>query len=231
MAVSYTSFETSLTTNTDPLEWSVTIPAGTTCVVLAVAGYTCSGQDPLVSVRLGSSENFTIAANHHRADTFADVGIAYLFSPTTGAGTITVDYYTTDYEMRFYAIYFSGTATDGIRDSDEATGYSLTFTTVADDMVVACACLGGGGACSWTNATERNEDQNDWLGVTFTFATQLADGTSETVSCSDNYSAIAGIVLKATGGESSSTPILKRRFNVLLRLCLSTFNLIWRCFK
>lgn len=32
-------------------------------------------------------------------------------------------------------------------------------------------------------------------------------------------------------GEASSTPTLKRRLNILLRLCLSTFNLIWRCFK
>lgn len=30
---------------------------------------------------------------------------------------------------------------------------------------------------------------------------------------------------------ASSTPILRRRLNILLRLCLSMFNLIWRCFK
>lgn len=39
-----------------------------------------------------------------------------------------------------------------------------------------------------------------------------------------------GTSWRETGG-ASSTPTLKRRLNILLRLCLSTFNLIWRCFK
>lgn len=38
-------------------------------------------------------------------------------------------------------------------------------------------------------------------------------------------------VIKPAAGGASSTPLFRRRMNILLRLCLSTFNLIGRCFK
>lgn len=217
MAATYDSFQTSLTTNTNPLAWSVTIPSGTTCVVLCASGYTESGLDPLTSVDLNGTNNFTVATNHHREDTYADVGIAYLFNPSTGSQTINISYSSIDYEMRFYAVYVTSCATDGLRDSDEATGYSLTLTTAVDDLVVVTACLGAGGACDWTNATERHEDQNGF-GVTFAFATLTADGTSETISCSDNYTAITAIVLKSAGEASSTASSIPKIMNYLRQM-------------
>ena len=226
MAIARESYQERVLSDSETeIAWSVTIPASTTAIVITsnCAGF-YSG-NPLVSANLNGTQNFTVDANIDPASE-AGAGIGHLFSPgSTGSQTINIVVGSHGYDGYLYVIYYSGTATDSVRDSDAIGGTSLTLTTQSGDMVVAAATDVDNTSISWTNATEIDEYAAPaTYGIAI--AQTAADGTSETVSTSGSNVGLVAIVLKA-GGGASSTPSLKRRLNILLRLCLSSFSTLF----
>jgi len=177
------------------IAWTVTIPASTTAIVITSHACAFWSGNPLVSADLNGTQNFTVDANIDPASD-AGVGIGHLFSPgSTGLQTINVTVGSHGYEGYLYVIYYSGTATDGIRDSDAVGGTSLTLTTQSGDMVVSAATDADNTSISWTNATEIDEYAAPaTYGIAI--AQTAADGTSETVSTSGSNVGLVAIVLK-----------------------------------
>ena len=176
--------------------WTVTIPANTTAIVVTVSGYDFYSGNPLVSANLNGSQNFTVDATLDDAND-CGVGIGHLFSPaSTGSQTINITTSAHGYNAYLYLIFYSGTATDGLRDSDSASNASVTLTTAVGDMVVAVAFDDWDTSIDWTNATEIDEYAFYYSSGT-AIAQLTADGTSETVgTAAGNNRAIAAIVLK-----------------------------------
>ena len=176
------------------IEWTVTIPASTTAIVITAHAAAYYSGNPLVSANLNGTQNFTVDANIDPASE-AGVGIGHLFSPgSTGSQTINIVVGSHGYDGYLYVIYYSGTATDGIRDSDAIGGTSLTLTTQSGDMVVSAATLDNT-SISWTNATEIDEYAAP-AEYGIAIAQTAADGTSETVSMSGSNVGLVAIVLK-----------------------------------
>lgn len=187
--------ERALSSSETEIEWSVTIPANTTAIVITVHCYVFWSGNPLVSADLNGTKNFTVDANIDPASE-AGVGIGHLFSPgSTGSQTINIVVGSHGYDGYLYVIYYSGTATDGIRDSDAVGGTSLTLTTQSGDMVVAAATDADNTSISWTNATEIDEYAAP-AAYGASIAQTAADGTSETVSTSGSNVGLVAIVLK-----------------------------------
>lgn len=175
--------------------WTVNIPASTTAIVLTVQAHGFYSGNPLVSANLNDSQNFTVDANIDPASE-AGVGIGHLFSPSsTGSQTVNIVVGSRGYVGYLWIIYYSGTATDGLRDSDAIGGTSLTLTTVSGDMVVSAATDADNTSISWTNATEIDEYAAPASYGT-AIAQTVADGTSETVSTSGSNVGLVSIVLK-----------------------------------
>lgn len=188
--------EHSITNADTTYAWSVTIPANTTCIVIVSAGYGFFSGNPLVSANLNESQNFTIDRN---LDGTSDqgVGIGHLFSPgSTGAQTVNVTIGSHGYPAYLYVIFYSGTATDALRDDDVAEATSLTLTTESGDMVVSAA-VDVEATIGWTNATEIDENA-DGSGYYVAIAQTAADGTSEVINKGGTagYSGLTSIVLK-----------------------------------
>lgn len=177
--------------------WSVTIPSNTTAIVLVSASYGFYSGNPLVSAYLDleTDQNFTVDANIDGTND-AGIGIGHLFSPNaTGAQSINVTVGAHGYVGHLYIVYYSGTATDGLRDSDAVESTSVTFTTVSGDKAVVCAVDVDNTSISWTNATEFDETAAP-ASYGIAIADMTADGVSETISTSGSSVALAGIVLK-----------------------------------
>ena len=173
---------------------AITIPAGTTAIILSVHSYGFYGGSPLISASIGA-QNFVVDANIDPAND-SGVGIGHLFSPaSTGAQNLSVTVSGHSYDGNFYVAYYSGTATDGLRDSDAIGGTSLTLTTVSGDMVVSAATDADNTSITWTNATEIDESAMV-AGYGVAIAQTAADGTSEAVSVGGSNSGMAAIVLK-----------------------------------
>ena len=83
---------------------------------------------------------------------------------------------------------------------------------------------------SWTGYTQRTNESG-----------HIHKSADRIISAAGNYncagsqdsSGISALVCCVCfqGPVASSTPLFRRRMNILLRLCLSAFNLIGRCFK
>lgn len=172
--------------------WNVTIPSNTTCIVLTVGGYSVYSGNPLESANLNGTQNFTVDQNADNSGGVS-VGVAHLFSPgATGSQTINFTTGSYGYDAYVYVIYYSGTATDGLRDSDGGVTNSLTLTTVSGDAVVSVS-VREESTIDFTNATEIDENYLDY-GATVGIAETSADGVSETVGT--NGAVLASIVLK-----------------------------------
>lgn len=177
------------------IAWTVTIPANTTAIVLTVLGYGFYSGNPLISANLNGTQNFTVDANIDPASD-SGAGIGHLFSPgSTGSQTVNITVGGHGYAGYLYIVYYSGTATDGIRDSDAIGGTSLTLTTQSGDMVVSAATDSDNTSISWTNATEIDEYAAP-ASYGIAIAETAADGTSETVSTSGTNVGLVSIVLK-----------------------------------
>lgn len=189
--------ERALSDSETNFSWSVTIPSNTTAIVLVSASYGFYSGNPLVSAYLDleSDQNFTVDANIDGTNE-AGVGIGHLFSPNaTGAQSINVTVGAHGYDGYLYIVYYSGTATDGLRDSDAVQATSVGFTTVSGDKVVTCALDVDNTSITWTNATEFDEYAAP-ASYGIAIADMTADGVSETISTSGSSVVIAGIVLK-----------------------------------
>lgn len=217
MAIARESFQERVLADSETvIAWSVTIPANTTAIVITAHAYSFYSGNPLISANLNEAQNFTIDANIDPASD-AGVGIGHLFSPgSTGSQTINIVVGSHGYDGYLYVIYYSGTATDGIRDSDAVGGTSLTLTTQSGDMVVAAATDADNTSISWTNATEIDEYAAP-AAYGIAIAQTAADGTSETVSTSGSNVGLVAIVLKA-GGGASSTPSIPKIMNYLRQM-------------
>jgi hypothetical protein len=190
-----------LTSGTTEYDISATIPAGTSAIVVAVSNYSFYSGNPLVSAALdptGSNTAFTVDQNLDPASDLG-VGIGHLFTTTTGAKTIRVTTGSFGADGgRIYLVYYSGTASDGLRDSDVATSGAITLTTSAGDVVVTAAMTDDDTSITFSNATKFTSSEfTTGAGNRGAIAYTTADGASETVSVSTStvYS-LASIVLK-----------------------------------
>ncbi len=125
----------------------------------------------------------------------------------------------------------------------DTQGQVLTSTSVFDSGAgISCqsgdALYGGwgdylgGGFSSWNNGFQTSSSESSHYSMTaYLIATGAATIDLSGTIGSTVTARSAFVAVFREGGEASSTPTLKRRLNILLRLCLSTFNLIWRCFK
>lgn len=174
--------------------WSVTIPANTTAIVMVATGYGWTA-NPVTSANLNGTQSFTVDVNLY-TNAARGVGVGHLFSPgATGAQTINVTIGAHGYGVYVWLIFYSGTATDGLRDSDTSATTSIALTTTSGDMVVACAIDEENTAISWTNATEIDEYAAP-ASYGNAIAQLTADGVSETVSTSGSNVNMGAIVLK-----------------------------------
>jgi len=177
------------------IAWSVTIPANTTAIVVVSSTYAFYSGNPLVSANLNGTQSFSVDANINPAST-TGAGIGHLFSPSsTGNQTINLVVGAHGYAGYLYVVYYGGTATDGLRDSDAIGGTSLTLTTQSGDYVVSAACDWDNTSISWTNATEIDEYAAP-AAFGIAIAETEADGTSEQVSTSGTNVGLVSIVLK-----------------------------------
>lgn len=205
MAIARESYQERVLSDSETeIAWSVTIPASTTAIVITSHCYGFWSGNPLVSANLNGTQNFTVDANIDPASD-AGVGIGHLFSPgSTGSQTINIVVGSHGYDGYLWIIYYSGTATDGIRDSDAIGGTSLTLTTQSGDMVVAAATDADNTSISWTNATEIDEYAAP-ASYGMAIAQTAADGTSETVSTGGSNVGLVAIVLKAAAAAGRTT--------------------------
>ncbi len=186
-----------------PYSFAVNIPSDAEVVVLSLAGFNYN-----VSGATLGSQSFTIVNESTAGGSNDDVAQLVLFSPDiNGSQNISVAFSSAHgNESRVYASYWKGVNTaDGLRDSDIIDGSSLTLTAVSGDVVVLVASADS--STSWTNATELSSGAAYGVGDT-SLAYLTADGTSETVSCTDSSTGLSGIVLRmASGGGASAVPI------------------------
>lgn len=187
--------ERALSDSETSFAWSVTIPANTSAIVITAHAYSFYGGEPLVSANLNGTQNFTIDNSIDPASD-AGVGIGHLFSPaSTGVQTVNIVVGAHGYAGYLWIIYYSGTATDGLRDNDEIGGTSLTLTTQAGDYVVSAATDGDNTSISWTNATEIDEYAAP-AAYGMAIAETVANGITEQISTSGSNVGLVAIVLK-----------------------------------
>jgi len=187
--------ERELADDESEIAWSVTIPANTTAIVVVSSTYAFYSGNPLVSANLNGTQSFSVDVNINPAST-TGAGIGHLFSPSsTGNQTINLVVGAHGYAGYLYVVYYGGTATDGLRDSDAIGGTSLTLTTQSGDYVVSAACDADNTSISWTNATEIDEYAAP-AAFGIAIAETEADGTSEQVSTSGTNVGLVSIVLK-----------------------------------
>lgn len=183
-----------------PAAISITIPGGTTLIVLMDNGYGSQNQ-ALSAANLNGSESFTVGPKTASGGGLA--AAAYLFTSTSGSATLNLTYPGVEYTHSVLLAYYSGVSDAGLRDTDAAQDTSLTLTTQSGDWVVAGASGESDG--SWTNATERTYSDL-YYGYYASLGDMVADGTSETVSWSGGSSpAMAALVLVAAGGGGKAT--------------------------
>lgn len=208
---------------------SITIPAGTNCIVIFDACYS-SNSAAITAASIGT-ENFTLDAGYATGDaSHAQCRIGHLITSTTGAQSLAVTYGNIEYSHSIIVAYYSGVA-ESLRDSDAASGGTITLTTTSGDTVVV-GCASADSFTSWSANVTSFDNYSNAQGIIGNIADGTADSTSEAITATASYHSVGGIVLIAEGGgEPSSAWVPFRRLNILLRLCLSTFNLIWRCFK
>ena len=143
--------------------------------------------------------------------------------------------------VRAIACEFSGLATSSTQDTgyepsgnvDATSPYTTTADTTAEDNELVFAAFADTSATITFSSSSPSvfRQQVSVLAVA-TLNQDSAGSCSVSVagSANQNTQCLARAFKQAAGG-ASSTPLFRRRLNILLRLCLSTFNLIWRCFK
>lgn len=188
----------------DPFQWNVTIPDGTTCIVFAASYYDGTGDD-LASVDIGGSQVFTVAFNASGSTSFdmASMAVISRADLTTGAAQININWDSArDYVGQLYLLFLSGVDTsDPLRDSDsqQSLSPSLTFTTVSGDWVVCTACVDA--TIDWSNYTSELSEDVSPPGLYGSIMYLLADGVSETIGVTAINTGWGGIVLKMAGAD------------------------------
>jgi hypothetical protein len=184
----------------NPFDWNITIPANTTAIVLAIAGWTYTLNTATMN---GGTESFVLDRATTSAGSNDDVTILHLFTTTTGAQTIRLTYAAPHgNDSRLFIAYYGGTSTV-IGDVDSADGYSLTLTTTAGDMVVGVASSDG---AIGTSGTWPELQGGDASGVSDTSLAELsASGSTTTLTTTNSATGIAAVVLQqASGGGRAS---------------------------
>lgn len=222
--------------------WNTTIsvPADCTYALIYLSGW----NSPAATVSAAPAINSS-GATHLSTYTSTEGNQSYLYgklSPSTGSVSFTAAMSKAWAEGGIaIVLYFKGVNTSTpVADSDSANSgssgatISLTLDSTSGDLGVIVGA-GYQGAIDFEKGSQTlifeyvsgTGYNSDYCGAAYLTATS----STVSLSMSGEWPGAAAAVLKPAAGGASSTPTLKRRLNILLRLCLSTFNLIWRCFK
>lgn len=157
---------------------------------------------------------------------------------------ITASYATANLGASILAGSWSGMATSGAYDTgydpagnvDATSVYTTTSDSTAEDNELVIGFFISSLATSQTKSSSspsvlRYVSPNQGAGIADNVAATAGAFTVSVASTVNEDHFCFAKAFKQAAGGASSTPTLKRRLNILLRLCLSTFNLIWRCFK
>lgn len=168
---------------------------------------------------------------------------------TGGAGmTLTVDCGTSDiYQYQVCCIAVTGhntsspvgaTASNGNFGTDGPQSLTLSDTPAATSAMVAFLwrdchpnSIFVSEGSGWTEEYDGNYSGMSLQCQTYVGLSSTTVPWQDITTGTGVYKSGASAIEIKAAGAASSTPTLKRRLNILLRLCLSTFNLIWRCFK
>jgi len=154
-------------------------------------------------------------------------------SPGAASSTIVMEFsYTGSLSFEDY----SNNSDDEIRSTSVSSG---NIQPSGYSLVLGGAYSYGGGTYSscQINGVSRDgqkshSDLDSWPPMWYRVVTAGFDGAATCTTASAGwYAASAVSFLEQAAGGASSTPLFRRRMNILLRLCLSAFNLIGRCFK
>lgn len=212
MAIARLSGAQSFDDNDAATEREITVPAGTTCVVVAITGY---NDVTLTSVNMDGTASFTIDVAPNAS--VNDVYLAHYInaSLTTGTRTLHINWSGSPSYVQFSIVYYSGvdTTTTTARDADSSSGDSppsVTVTTVSGDVCVGVAAADDN--VTWTNATSFIEATA--RAVRHEVADMTADGTSETIAITQNYGSdsLGVIVLRMGGGGAAKATKNTRSF-------------------
>lgn len=119
-----------------------------------------------------------------------------------------------------------------------ATG-NITTTGAGSELVIACAVSYASGNLNTPRinnvAADGSLDLTIGSGDGLAWYRIVSSTFTGNASCTDSDLCywVANVISfkEVSAGGTSSTPLFRRRMNILLRLCLSAFNLIGRCFK
>lgn len=207
MAIARLSGTQHFSADTSPI--SITVPSGTNCIVIFDACYS-SNSAPITAASIGE-ENFTLDAGYVTGDADnAQCRIGHLLTTTTGSRSVAITYGNTEYTHTIIFAYYSGVG-ESLRDSDAASGGSITLTTVSGDTVVV-GCASADAFTSWSANVTSFDNYSNAQGIIGNIADGTADSTSEAITATASYESVAGIVLVAEGGGAAKASKNTRSF-------------------
>lgn len=193
--------------STSPI--SITVPSGTNCIVIFDACY--SGGSAAITAASIGEETFALDAGYATGDAnHAQCRIGHLITSTTGAQSLAVTYGNTEYNHSIIVAYYSGVS-ETLRDSDAASGGSITLTTTSGDTVVV-GCASADSFTSWSANVTSFDNYSTAAGIIANVADGTADSTSEAITATASYHSVGGIVLVAEGGGAAKASKNTRSF-------------------
>lgn len=225
--------EGAMNDNSPDASFSTTPTTGRLVVVCATI---LSANQDLGTISCSDNQSNTYTAQVTAAHTNRKKQVFFTAPITTASGTFTVTVSVAGMEAWANTnIWFSITEIGGHNSSSivdesgynsgDSTSPSVSLAAMSADTVVFAQCLQSW-AVSITEAAGWTEIYNPSELYESCYRTGDYD-PSWTLGLANSWYA-AGMGINAA---ASSTPLLRKRLNILLRLCLSMFNLIWRCFK
>jgi hypothetical protein len=207
MAVAIAGTASVIEDSDDSVSQSVTVPGGTTLVVLCISGYLGSTNwlDPS-DFSLGGTP-FTNVVDTDSQTANGQVWIGYLVNPSTGSQTFSGSLSFPNEGMTYVLVYLSGVDTASpIRDSDIQTTSNVDIsglTTSSGDMMVGVAYSNS------TSPTVTDGGQTQIRSATFNSAgigvANLADASGFQYS-NASFSTCAAVIVAV----SSATPTLEQ---------------------
>lgn len=198
---------------------------------------TLSGESGTLSCSDGTSTLNSVAAS---TGDFVRVQIFYLLSANSGNRTYTVTG-SGGFAYSTLVMEFSHTGSISMEDYSNNSGYETSSISSGNvqptgySVVVAVANDYIGNTMSnWqvngvaADGYQSYNDLRSWAHMWYRVVSSSFDGAATATLSDVGYWAASAAVFRETGAYPFQ---VKRRLNVLLRMCLSIFNLIWRCFK
>jgi len=213
---------------------------GVTAGNLIVVGF-CEVKDASPSTLSCSDGTSSLTAVAESDGTYVRWRFFYLLSANSGNRTYTISGGNGSVQS-IIVMEFSYTGNLSLEDySNNYADYTTSITSgnvqpSGSSLVIGGAFSDGGGeysSCQINGVTRDGqksyEDMSTWAPMWYRIVSSGFDGAATCTTASAGwYAASAVSFLEQT---VTAKPLFRRRMNILLRLCLSAFNLIGRCFK